>query len=298
MRILLTGATGMVGRKLGTYLVEGGHKLVVLARNPEAARTQLSYPCEIFKWEGESVVPPKEAFSQADAVIHLAGENIASERWTEDRKKRLRDSRIESAKRLSEALQGQKLKVFMTASGIGYYGHRGDEWLTEASTPGNDFLAQLCVEWEGAADRMPAERIMKARFGAVLAKDGGFIEKVVPMFKRFGASRLGMGGQWFSWIHIDDLCRLIVHQLADTSASGALNMVTPNPVTNAELTKTLGKAVGAWPGPPVPKFALQVMYGELAIALTGSQRVRSTKTWDFKFLYPTLEGALANLYPD
>lgn len=295
---MLTGATGMVGKKLGTYLVQGGHKLVVLARNPEAARTQLSYPCEIFKWEGESAVPPKEAFLQADAVIHLAGENIASERWTEDRKKRLRDSRIESAKRLSEALQGHKLKVFMTASGIGYYGSRGDEWLTEASTPGNDFLAQLCVEWEGAADQMPAERIMKARFGAVLAKEGGFIEKVVPMFKRFGASRLGMGGQWFSWIHIDDLCRLIVHQLADTSASGALNMVTPNPVTNAELTKTLGKAVGAWPGPPVPKFALQIMYGELAIALTGSQRVRSTKTWDFKFLYPTLNSALAHLYPD
>jgi uncharacterized protein len=296
MRIVLTGATGQVGSKLGHHLISAGHTLSVLARDPDSARAKLTYACDIFKWDAEKAPPPPESLDKAEVVLHLAGENVAAERWTEERKKRLRDSRVETANRLREGLKDHQLKIFLTASGIGYYGDRGDEWLTEESKPGDDFLAKLCIEWEGAADSMPAERILKARFGAVLGAGAGFLGKVVPMFKRFGASRLGMGRQWLSWIHEDDLCRLITHQLSDPSASGPLNMVSPNPITNAEMTRILGRAIGAWPGPPAPKFALKMLYGDLAEGLTASQRVRSTKTWDFKFHYPSFESAISAIF--
>lgn len=177
MNILITGATGMVGQDLVPELLRHGHAITVLARDPKAAATQLGPKVRIFSWDGLSGPPLQKAIEGIEAVIHLAGEGVAGKRWSESRKQALRDSRILSGQNLLEGLKasGQKLKVFITASGVGFYGDRKDQKLPESEPAGPDFLARLCVEWEAVADQMPAQRIVKARFGAVLKSGKGFL---------------------------------------------------------------------------------------------------------------------------
>ncbi len=302
MNILITGATGLVGRELVPELLRFGHFVTVLARDPHSAAKKLGSKIKIYPWDGEKSPPPAEAFERIEAVIHLAGENIADSRWTEARKKALRDSRILSAQNLKAGLDkaGVKLKIFISASGIGFYGDRKDDRLTEADQAGKDFLAQLCVEWEAAADTMPAARIVKTRFGVVLSSGGGFLGKVVPLFKKLGASRLGDGKQWMTWIHIDDLIDGLTMALTDERLSGPINMIAPEAVTNATMTEEIRVAIGGWPGPPAPTFALRLLYGELADALVYSQRAVPKKLEDLKFHFehPELRGALEDILKD
>ncbi|HMN68684.1 MAG TPA: DUF1731 domain-containing protein [Bdellovibrionales bacterium] len=262
MRVLITGATGLVGNALGQRLVREGHEVVALARTGDKARPCLSFPSRIYQWSGSEAVPAA-ALDNVDAIVHLAGENVAAQRWTADRKKRLIRSRVDTAAGLSEA----------------------------------GALADLCGKWEAAADRVPAERTVKLRFGIVLSGGGGFLDQVVPLFQRLGASRLGDGSQWFSWIHIDDLTALLMRALTDPSMGGAYNAVAPWPVTNAEQTAELAKAIQAYLVPPVPSLALRLAYGELATALLSSQRVRSERLDGFKFRYLHFEDALKDLFP-
>lgn len=281
MIIVMTGATGLIGRHLAEELQRRGHEVRALSRH-EGARYRLDAPAE--------------AFEGARALVHLAGAGIADARWTESRKRELIDSRVETARALIPF--ARDLDVVVSASGIGYFGDRGDAWLDESAGPGDDFLARLCVRWEAAAREITARRHVQARFGVVIAPDGGFLKQVVPLFKRLGASRLGDGKQFFSWIERDDVVRILAAMVDEEEFEGAYNVCAPNPVTNAELTERLKVAVGAWPAPPAPRFALRLLYGELADALLYSQRARPARLLEqgWTFACPDLSSALARTF--
>jgi uncharacterized protein (TIGR01777 family) len=302
MRVLLTGATGLLGKSLGPRLVREGYEVVALVRRPSMARAELTFPCRIYGWDSERESPPPEALDGIQSIIHLAGENIARSRWTSRRKIQLRESRIGLTRRLAEALTRQQitLESFITASAVGYYGDRGDEVLTEASSPGGGFLAELCRDWEREAESVPAGRIAKLRFGVVLSPLGGFLHQVLPLFRRFGASRLGPGGQYFSWVHIDDLVGAIILALKNPGLEGPVNVVAPQPLTNADMTEIIAQVLKVSRAPPVPAIVLKLIYGELASALLGSQRAvpQVLKKFDFHFSYPDLKQAMNAIYSD
>jgi uncharacterized protein (TIGR01777 family) len=234
-------------------------------------------------------------------VIHLAGENIAAKRWTARRKAELRDSRIASVTGLKRGLEAVHLqpKLFLSASASGIYGDRDDEWLPETASPGNDFLACLCRDWEKAAASVPAERCVQARFAVVLSREGGFLSRVAPIFRLFGASRLGSGRQWMSWIHITDLVEALVRILREETWRGPVNITSPRPVTNAEMTAALRASLHTFPAPPVPRLALRLLYGELADALLGSQRMQPERLLQggFQWRFEDVHAALADLLP-
>ena len=296
MKIVLTGGTGLVGGALGPALVTAGHQVTVLTRDADLARRTLAYPAAIFPWVDDAV-PPAEAMADADAIIHLAGANIADGRWTLERKRTLRHSRVRAAEKLGQGV-GRPPKVVISASGVGVYGDRGEQTLTEATPAGGDFLAGLCRDWESRAAAIPAARHVILRFGVVLSDRGGFLEKVFTPFRLIGASRLGAGGQYLSWVHVDDLVAIILRALDDQSMDGVYNAVAPEPLTNRAWTAALATAMHARRAPPVPGVALRVAYGELATTMLGSQRAvpeRLTKA-GFKFKYPDFAGAVRAIY--
>lgn len=299
MKIVITGATGLIGRAFAFRAADLGHQITALVRDPSGAKAKLPAGCELVQWDGLKSPPPPEKLKNCEAVVHLAGENVAAKRWNPARKKALRDSRVIAAAMLANGLEkaGVQPAVFVSASGIGIYGDRADEVLTEDSAPGNDFLARLCVKWETAADMMPAKRVVKLRFGAVLSPEGGFLAKVVPMFRRLGAAPLGSGRQWFSWVHIADVVQVLENSLMWPDYSGAFNVSAPGVVTNKELTLMLKEQIGAWPAPAAPAFALKILYGELAEALLGSQRAepRRLLATGYQFKFPDLESALNSI---
>lgn len=301
MKIALTGGTGLIGNALGKKLTDLGHSLVVFSRRPESARGDLCYPCEVYPWGGEGL-PPAEALHGVEAFIHLAGENIAKGRWSGARKAALRTSRVQPLEDLTRALKNlgnSELKVMLSASAVGYYGDQGDQPLTEASPAGADFLGGLCAEWESAARQVPAARHVQLRIGVVIAPQGGFLETVAPLFSAFGASRLGSGRQWVSWIHIDDLVQVFVKALEDERFRGPINAVSPHPVTNSELTQRLKEALHAPWGPPAPALGLRALYGAMADILLGSQRVQPAELQRLGFHWrePALNVALDQIYP-
>jgi len=293
---VLTGATGLIGRALGPELVKRGHTVRALVRDPKRAKERLNFPCEIFAWSGWEV-PPSQAMKGASALIHLAGENVVTERWTDKRKSELRKSRIQTAAALSRGVK-DNLEVFLTASGIGYYGDCADEVLTETANAGSDFLAQLCAEWEAASEKIHAERHLAMRFGAVLAKDEGFLATVVPMFKRFGASRLGNGQAYLAWIHVDDAVQILANAIENQNFRGVYNVCAPEPLKNEDMTEILRQKIGAWKGPPAPAFALKLLYGELSGTLLGSQRAKPKRLLEegYKFAYPDFKSALDRIF--
>jgi uncharacterized protein (TIGR01777 family) len=236
------------------------------------------------------------------AVIHLAGESIADGRWTDEKKRRIRDSRVEGTRLLSEALA--KLthppQTFQCASAIGYYGNRGDEILTETSSAGSDFLSSVCVEWENATRPATEKgiRTVNLRFGIILSTDGGALAKMLTPFRMGVGGRVGSGNQWMSWIAIDDVVGVIEHALQDHSLRGPVNVVSPNPVTNGEFTKQLGSALSRPAVFPMPAFGARLAFGEMADALLlSSQRVDpvSLKRAGYKFRYASLESALQHI---
>ncbi|MBX3022352.1 MAG: TIGR01777 family oxidoreductase [Bdellovibrionales bacterium] len=287
MIVVLTGATGLIGSHLGPELVRRGHQVRALVRDKTKAAERLDFECELYEWQGREV-PPAAAIQGATAIIHLAGENVAAQRWTKARKKALRDSRVFSARALAEAVKSSpqvSLEVVISASGIGYYGDCGDQVLSEDRAAGGDFLAQLCVEWEQAAQLIPARRHVCGRLGAVLCKGEGFLGKIVPMFRLFGASRLGDGQNFLAWVQIIDVVRFFADAL--DKFSGPYNLCAPHPLRNSEMTEILRRQLGVWKSPSVPKFALKIMYGELSEALLSSQRAEPRKlmqeNWHFEY---------------
>jgi uncharacterized protein (TIGR01777 family) len=295
MKIAVSGASGLVGRALARHLESTGQQVVRLVRRAPRTTGEVSW----FPERGEIDAAGLEGIT---AAVHLSGESLAQGRWTATKKARLRSSRIEPTRLLAQALAGlgQRPQVLVSASAVGYYGSRGDEWLDESSPPGQDFLARLCVEWEAATEAAARAgiRVVHLRTGLVLSHGGGALAKMLPPFRLGFGGVFGPGTQYVSWIVIDDLVSAIVHVLTAGSLAGPLNAVAPGPVTNRELTKTLGRVLGRPTVARVPAVALRLAFGEMAQAtLLASQRVRPTRLREggFAYRFPDLEGALASL---
>jgi len=299
MRALVTGATGFVGTRLLAKL----ENPVVLSRNPDkAAKSLARFGASVHGWDPQAGPPPAAAFDGIDTVIHLAGDPVAEGRWNAKKKARIRDSRVVGTRNLVAALRALPVKpgVLVSASAVGLYGPRGEEELTEASAPADDFLAEVCREWEreAVAAREFGMRVVPIRVGIVLGENGGALRKMLTPFKLGLGSPLGSGRQYMPWIHIDDLVEMILFAAREPSVTGPLNGTAPNPVTTREFTKTLGRVLGRPTFfPPVPGFMLRLMFGEFANALLGSQRVlpKAALAAGFKFRYPNLEPALRDV---
>jgi len=292
MQIVLTGATGFIASHLILKLQAAGHEIQALGRRPVS---NLAFT----KWDA-SGEPEAGVFESTDAVIHLAGETVA-QRWTEESKKRIRSSRIDGTRRLVQALSkvANKPKALLCASAVGFYGSRGDEILTENSARGSGFLADLTGEWEEAsrgAERLGI-RVVHLRFGVILGADGGAFPKMVQPFRLGAGGRLGSGKQWMPWIHIDDAASLIVFALGDADLQGALNVTSPQPVTNADFTHALGHALDRPTVLAVPEFALKLALGEMADMVVASERAvpAAAEAAGFRFTFPELEPALRDL---
>jgi uncharacterized protein (TIGR01777 family) len=297
MNITITGATGFIGRRLIERLAREPNQLHALSR-----RTNVKFgdtAVWISKWDPMTDEPPPESLANADAVVHLAGEPVA-QRWTPEVKTKIRESRRRGTERLVRAIAAQPRRpaALVCASAIGIYGPRGDEILTESSTPGHDFLAEVCEEWERQATAAEAlgVRVAKIRIGIVLGKGGGALEKMLPPFKAFVGGKVGSGKQWMSWVHVDDVVGILCHALTHPM-SGVFNATAPNPATNAQFTSELASALGRPAIFPVPGFALKAMFGEMAEMLLNGQRVlpRAIEQAGYRFQYPELAGALRSI---
>jgi uncharacterized protein (TIGR01777 family) len=300
MNILITGATGFVGRRLCEMLHQAGHTVRALSRDSVAAKQRVPNLKEVFPWNPLQELPPLQAFEGCDAVINLAGESIAG-RWTTAKKQLIRDSRVLGTKNLVNALAqlSSRPKVLLSASAIGYYGDRGEETLTEDAAPGSDFLAQVCRDWENEA--LKAEslgmRVVRLRIGLVLGRGGGTLQALLPLFRVGLGGPLGSGRQWWSWIHRDDLCRLIVQILANESISGPVNATAPQPVRQKEFAQVLGRVLRRPAFLPTPAFALKIALGEFADGILASQRAlpRRAQEMGYRFQFEELEGALREI---
>lgn len=293
MRIAITGSTGLVGSAVVEALQAASHDVVRLVRHqvdaPGAAR-----------WDPDSGSVDLEALGAIDALIHLAGENVAGGRWTDARKQRIHESRGPATTRLCETLAGMERppKLVVSASATGIYGDRDDEQLDETSDlgPRDDFLAKVAADWE--AGTRPLEdhgaRVVHLRIGIVLAESGGALKKMLPPFRLGLGGRLGSGQHWMSWITLPDLVAVVQRALTDAALSGPVLAVAPRPVTNAEFTQTLGRVLRRPTWFPVPRFALRLLFGGFADVLLGSQRARPGRLLErgFAFTHPELEQAL------
>ncbi|HKZ00614.1 MAG TPA: TIGR01777 family oxidoreductase [Pyrinomonadaceae bacterium] len=293
MKILISGSHGLVGRALASSLTNDGHEVVRLVR-----RERVFGSPEV-EWDPKRAVIDGQHLEGLTAVIHLAGESIAEGRWTAEKKRRIRESRVQGTQLLSEALGklSHPPRAFICASAIGFYGSRGDEILTETSAPGTDFLAEVCVEWEKAAQPPAGKgiRIVNLRFGIILSVDGGALAKMLTPFRLGVGGRIGSGNQWMSWIALDDVVGAIKFILNNNSVQGPVNIVAPNPVTNAEFTEQLGKALSRPTLLPIPGFGARLAFGEMADALLlSSQRVEPVRLKEagYQFLESNLSGAL------
>jgi uncharacterized protein (TIGR01777 family) len=295
MTYLITGATGFIGRSLVESLLADGHSVNYLSRKIDRS---MNLRAAFHHWEDpETTLPPLTSVPRCDAVIHLAGEPVA-QRWTEEVKRKIRDSRVAGTRNLVEAigLMRHKPSVLVSSSAVGYYGDRGDEVLTEESKPGKDFLAEVCVEWEREALRATelGLRVVPIRTGVVLASGGGALQKMLPPFEFGIGGRFGNGKQWMPWIHRDDLLRLFRFAADTQSVDGPMNGTAPEPVTNSEFTRALASAIHRPALLPIPKFGLRLLLGEMADFLVESIRAvpAAAERQGFSFTYSNLQSAL------
>jgi uncharacterized protein (TIGR01777 family) len=299
MKIIVTGASGLVGSSLVPSLLGRGHEVTQLVR-----RKSKEAPGGVreVEWRPDSGGIDAAALEGHDAAVHLAGENISAGRWTEERKRRIRESRVKGTRLLAETLArlNARPRAFVSASAIGYYGDRGDEVLTERSAAGEGFLPDVCREWEEATQAAGAAGIRTAlmRFGLILSGEGGALAKMLLPFKLGVGGRVGSGRQFYSWIALDDVIDIIHFTLANESLGGAINVAAPEPVTNAEFTRALGRALSRPTFFPAPAFGLRLAFGEMADALLlASERVVPERLQEagYEFKYPTLDGALRHV---
>lgn len=299
MRLLITGATGLIGRPLCRLLSDEGHTVIALSRSPRNAGGMAAE--KVYEWQSQSGPPPAEALEAIDAVVHLAGEPIAGRRWTDEQKRRIRDSRVISTRHLVNGISAASPRpaALISSSAVGFYGDRGDERLDEDAAPGQGFMPEVCREWEAEAARAGESgvRVVLVRTGVVLARGGGALEKMLPPFRLGVGGRIASGRQWFPWIHLDDIVGIFRHAAFSPSLGGAVNGVAPAVVTNKEFTEQLARVLHRPALFPVPEFALRMMFGEMADVLLGSQRVipRRLAESGYEFLYPQLMPALEDL---
>lgn len=297
MHFLLTGGTGLIGTHLGRELVMRGHQITLLTRRE---MEKPPFPANCVVWDFQK---PLSITEQFDGVINLAGENVATKRWTERRRAELRSSRVDLTEKLVTALQQSptKPKLWVNASAVGYYGEDTDGApVDETAGPGEGFLAELCQEWEAASK--PVEdwgtRRILLRFGLVLAKEDGFLAKILPLFQAGLGGPLGDGEQHMSWIHIEDLVRIFFTIIESPSLTGPINAVAPQTPSNKEFTQALAKALGKKAFLPVPQFALELVKGKGSASLAFSDQIVRPKILQdahFSWKYPTCDIALRNL---
>jgi uncharacterized protein len=293
--IVIAGGRGFLGQKLAQRLAGSGHRVRVLTRRPAQAPDQIT-------WQPDGTPGSlAQHLNAVDAVVNLAGENIASGRWTPARKELLRSSRILPTRTLARAIAqcDTAPRTFISASGVGYYGPHGDEPVTEETPPGSDFFGRLCVDWEQEARAVPpATRLMIVRSSPVLAKDGGALKKMLLPFKLGLGATLGSGEQFFPWIHADDWTAMMMWMIENDRATGPFNAAAPTPVTNREFTQTLARALKRPAIFHAPAFVLRAALGELAeVLLTGQRAVPAhAEQLGFRFTHRTLEPALHSLH--
>lgn len=298
MKVFVTGATGLIGRRLCKALQDRGDEVLQLTRQKTDA------PSANNKIQGDPSVAGDwlSKMDDCDAVLHLAGENIFAKRWNENFKEKIHLSRTVSTALIAEHLakKAGRCKTFISASAIGYYGNTGEESsnsVSEDSLPGQGFMADSCVAWEKAAD--PARsvlRVVHPRISIVLDREGGALKNLQTPFRLFVGGPVGNGQQWMSWIHHEDLTRLFLHFLDNTTIVGPVNCVAPNPVRNKEFCKALGKSLKRPSWLPVPKIVLRIVLGEVANVVSEGQNVKSTKLGQFKFNKLTIDEALSAIY--
>ena len=295
MNILLTGSTGLIGSELGSYLSGNRHHVIRLVRRPAARTDEIS-------WDPASGTLDVQAIEGLDAVVHLAGENIASGRWTARKKRRIWDSRIQGTQLLARSLSSlfDPPKVLVSISAIGYYGDRGEEQLAEGSEPGTGFLPELCREWEAATQPAVIRgiRVVTPRVGMVLSAKGGALSRMLPLFRAGIGARIGNGRQYMSWIAIDDLVGVINHAIFNESLRGPVNAVSPNAVTNWEFSQALGRVFSRPVRFSAPSAALRILFGKMGDeVLLSSARVIPARLAQsgFRFQFTELEPALRHI---
>lgn len=291
MKIIVSGSSGLVGSALVARLKQDGHEVIALVRRPPRQGE--------IEWDPAAGELDAKSLEGADAVVHLAGDNIAAGRWTQRKKQRIRDSRVDGTRLLSEALAqlDSPPKVLAVASATGFYGDRGEMQLDEESAAGSGFLADVCREWEAASEAAEQKgvRVLHLRFGAVLSKQGGALGKMLPAFKMGVAGHIGNGHQYMSWIDIDDLVGAISFLLGRDDISGNINLVSPHPVSNSEFTHTLGHVLHRPAFLPLPAIAARLAFGEMAEhVLLASAKVKPSRLLavGYQFQYPDLEQSL------
>jgi uncharacterized protein (TIGR01777 family) len=305
MRVLITGATGTIGLALADALSARGDQVVALSRDPERGQRVLGEGAEVHPWpEPESAPPPAEALAGADAVVNLLGEPVA-QRWSDTAKQRIRESRVRGTRMLVAGLtavpEDARPRALISQSATGYYGPSGDAPLDEEASPGDDFLAELTVAWEGEAASVGSPiRVVCTRTGVVLSPGGGALAKMLPFFKLGIGGPVAGGQQYVPWIHLDDVVGGFLHCVDHDHASGPVNLTAPNPVTNAELSRALGRALGRPAVLPVPGAALKLLYGEMAEMVTTGQRAIPAKLGQlgYTFRHPEIEAALKDVLSD
>lgn len=295
MKALVTGATGFIGRELCGRLSDPA----VLTRSVRGGRARIDGPHRAWAWQPESELVPEEALAGVEAVFHLAGEPIAEGRWNDDKKKRIRDSRVLGTRNLVRSIAALPVrpKLLVSVSAVGFYGDRGDEELDEAAVRGEGFLPEVCEEWEAEARQAEnaGVRVVIPRLGIVLSPKGGALPRMLMPFRLGVGGKLGNGRQWMSWVHVDDVVGLLLHAASWEQIRGPLNAVSPSPVTNEAFTNELARVLHRPALLAVPRLALRVALGEVSGALLESQRVlpRVARETGYAFVFPELPLALA-----
>jgi len=300
MRVVVTGGTGLIGRAFAADLASDGHEIILLSRDPKRA-TGLPRGVRIERWDALTADGWGSLADGADAIVNLAGESIATGRWTPERKRRIRESRLNAGWAVVQAIEAATHRpgVVIQASGVGYYGPYGEEEVTEETPPGDDFLAQLAIEWEASSTRVQelGVRLVIIRTGIVLSAQGGALSRMMSPFPLLSAGRFGSGRQWFPWIHIADEVGAIRFLIENEVASGPFNLAAPNVVTNAEFSRHLGRELGRPVLVPMPAFALRLLLGEMATAVLDGQKAVPQRLvqMGFIFRFPEVDAALRDL---
>lgn len=302
MHVLITGGTGLIGRAVAVELVGAGHRVTVLSRRPgDASGRGLPAGVQVARWDGRSAEGWVELADGADAIVNLAGASIGAGRWSAAQKEVIRRSRLEAGQAVTAAVRqaARKPRVVVQASGVGYYGPRGDEVVSEATPAGDDFLARVAVEWERSTAEVAelGVRHVIIRTGLVLSTEGGSLPRLLLPFRLFAGGPMGSGRQWYPWIHIADEAAAIRFLIETESAQGPFNLTAPQPATSREFAAVLGRVMRRPAFFPAPAFALRAMLGEMAdLVLTGQRAVpERLLALGFAFRYPTLEAALRDL---
>ena len=300
-KIIITGATGLIGKKLSIALADRGDEITVFSRNTDTAKKKLPFLKNFVEWNYQKPEEWKSHLDRKDAIVHLAGVNLFSKRWSDDFKNEIIKSRELSTRKLVQSLKDCEIKpeVFISASGVGFYGDGGETILNEESPKGNDFLADVCDTWELESRKTDdyGIRNIQIRTGIVLSTEDGALKQMLLPFKFFIGGSLGSGKQWFPWLHIEDIINIYIHAIDNENISGPINAASPNIVRMKEFAKTLGKVMPRPSFFPVPEFILKIVVGEAAGTVVTGQRVNVDKLLKsgYEFEFENLEEALKNL---